>query len=63
MLPMKTESKEFRFDFPIAMGVRIPDKERKAQLDGLIEKNADRIQALLKEYQVPLVDEKDGPMR
>jgi hypothetical protein len=43
--------------------VRIPDKERKAQLDGLIEKNADRIQALLKEYQVPLVDEKDGPMR
>jgi mxaJ protein len=59
MIPMKSEGKDLRFDFPISMGVRVPDKERKAQLDGLIEKNADKIQALLKEYQVPLVD-KDG---
>lgn len=59
MIPMKSEGKNLRFDFPISMGVRIPDKERKAQLDELIEKNAEKIQVLLKEYQVPLVD-KDG---
>jgi mxaJ protein len=58
MIPMKSEN-GLKFDFPISMGVRFPDKARKEQLDGLIERNADKIQALLREYKVPLVD-KDG---
>lgn len=61
MIPMKSEN-GLKFDFPISMGVRFPDKERKAQLDGLIQKNADKIQALLKEYQVPLVDKDGAPL-
>jgi mxaJ protein len=61
MIPMKSEN-GLKFDFPISMGVRFPDKERKAQLDGLITKNADKIQALLKEYQVPLVDKDGNPV-
>ncbi len=55
LLPMKSE-KGLRFDFPISMGVRFPDKDRKKQLDDLIVKHADKIQAILKEYQVPLVE-------
>lgn len=58
LIPMKSEQ-GIRFDFPMSMGVRFPDKERKQQLDTLIARNADKIQALLREYQVPLVD-KDG---
>lgn len=57
-LPMKSEP-GLTFEFPIAMGVRRADKDRKAVLDGLIEKNSARIQALLQDYKVPLVD-KDG---
>lgn len=55
LLPMKSE-KGLRFDFPISMGVRFPDKDRKKQLDDLIIKHADKIQAILQEYQVPLVE-------
>jgi quinoprotein dehydrogenase-associated probable ABC transporter substrate-binding protein len=58
MIPMKSEN-GLKFDFPMSMGVRFPDKERKEQLNSLIERNAGKIQALLQEYKVPLVD-KDG---
>jgi mxaJ protein len=61
MIPMKSEA-GLKFDFPMSMGVRFPDKERKDQLNGLIDKHADRIQALLKEYRVPLVDERGNPL-
>jgi quinoprotein dehydrogenase-associated probable ABC transporter substrate-binding protein len=53
LIPMKPE-KDVRFEFPISMGVRIPDKERKAELDGLIESHAQEIEAILKQYRVPL---------
>ena len=56
VLPMKSE-KGLKFDFAMAMGVRVPDKARKQQLDELIQKNADKIQALAQEYKIPLVDE------
>ncbi len=56
LIPMKSEP-GLKFDFPIAMGVRFPDKERKAQLETLIKSNAVEIQALLRENKVPLVDE------
>ena len=59
LLPMKSEE-GLRFDFPISMGVRFPDKDRKKQLDDLIVRHADKIQAILQEYQVPLVAGGDG---
>lgn len=61
MIPMKSEA-GLKFDFPMSMGVRIPDKDRKAQLEGLIDKHAGEIQALLQEFKVPLVDEKGEPV-
>jgi quinoprotein dehydrogenase-associated probable ABC transporter substrate-binding protein len=61
MLPMKSEA-GLKFDFPMSMGVRIPDKDRKAQLEGLIDKHAGEIQAVLQEFKVPLVDEKGEPV-
>ena len=56
VIPLKSE-KGLKFDFAMAMGVRVPDKARKQQLDELIQKNADKIQALVQEYKIPLVDE------
>jgi mxaJ protein len=58
VLPMQSEP-GLKFDFPMSMGVRVPDKERKEKLDELIISNADKIQAILVSHQVPLVD-KDG---
>jgi ABC-type amino acid transport substrate-binding protein len=46
---------EIKFDFAMAMGVRKPDKERKAVLDKLITENADEIKAIIESYHVPLV--------
>ncbi|MDD2770236.1 MAG: substrate-binding domain-containing protein [Methylococcus sp.] len=55
LIPMQSEE-GVRFDFPMSMGVRIPDKERKAQLEALIDKKAADIETLLKKYHVPLLD-------
>lgn len=54
MLPMKS-TPDLKFDFPMAMGVRKADKERKAQLDKLIADNMAEIQAILQSYNIPLV--------
>ena len=61
MIPMKSEA-GLKFDFPMSMGVRFPDKKRKAQLEELIDRNAEKIQAMLRQYQVPLLDEKGNPL-
>jgi hypothetical protein len=52
---MKSEE-SVKFDFPISMAVRFPDKERKEELNALIDRNAEKIEALLRKYRVPLVD-------
>ena len=44
-----------RFDFSMARGVRKGDKDRKAALDKLIVKNADKINKIIESYQVPLL--------
>jgi len=58
LIPMRTEDadKEAKFEYPISMAVRIPDKARKAELDRLIEGNDKAIRKILATYQVPLVD-------
>ncbi|MEE9397333.1 MAG: quinoprotein dehydrogenase-associated putative ABC transporter substrate-binding protein [Methylococcales bacterium] len=46
-----------RFHFPISMGVRHGDEERKNQLDEFIDKNQAKITELMEKYNIPLVDE------
>ena len=41
----------------MAMGVRYGEREWKQQVEALIESRRDEIQAILKEFGVPLVDE------
>ena len=53
-LPMQTEP-GLKFDFAMAMGVRIPDKDRKELLNGLIEKKAPEIEAILRSFDIPLL--------
>jgi quinoprotein dehydrogenase-associated probable ABC transporter substrate-binding protein len=60
VVPMHSEQ-GVKFEFPISMGVRIPDKDRKEELDGLIRSKAAEIDKILREFQVPLVD-KDGKL-
>ncbi|CAA9890908.1 Amino acid ABC transporter substrate-binding protein (PAAT family) [Candidatus Methylobacter favarea] len=54
MIPMRS-SPEIKFDFAIAMGVRKGDKARKETLDRLIAANANKIQSIMKNYNIPLL--------
>jgi quinoprotein dehydrogenase-associated probable ABC transporter substrate-binding protein len=54
MIPMKT-SMGVKFDFPMSMGVRKSDKDRKAVLDRLIAKNSKEIKAIIANYNIPLL--------
>lgn len=54
-LPMPTNLPGMKFDFSMAMGVRMGDKERKARLNSLIEKNHNQIQTILGKYNMPLL--------
>lgn len=56
VVPMKSEP-GVRFDYLMAMGVRYGEREWKQQVEALIESRQDEIQAILKEFGVPLVDE------
>ena len=47
----------------MAMGVRYGEREWKEQIEQLIDANQAAIQAILKEYGVPLVDEQGDPLR
>ncbi|MDM0111835.1 substrate-binding domain-containing protein [Variovorax sp. J22R133] len=55
VIPLKSEP-GIQFDYEIAMGVRYGEREWKQQVEGLIESNKPQIQAILKEYGVPVVD-------
>jgi quinoprotein dehydrogenase-associated probable ABC transporter substrate-binding protein len=54
VIPMKS-SPGMQFDFPISMGVRKADKERKALLDRLILKKSKEIKAIISSYNIPLL--------
>jgi quinoprotein dehydrogenase-associated probable ABC transporter substrate-binding protein len=56
VVPMKSEP-GVRFDFQMAMGVRYGEREWKQQIEQLIESRQPEIQAILKDFNVPLVDE------
>ncbi|MGR9108328.1 MAG: quinoprotein dehydrogenase-associated putative ABC transporter substrate-binding protein [Gammaproteobacteria bacterium] len=55
-LPM-ISSPGMKFDFAMAMGVRHGDEERKSRLDDLIEEKSEQILQILKNHNVPLVDQ------
>jgi mxaJ protein len=56
VIPMKSEP-GVRFDFQMAMGVRYGEREWKQQVEALLDSQKPQIQAILKEFGVPLVDE------
>ena len=56
VIPMLSEE-DIRFHFAISAGMRFGEGDWKREVEALLDKNADKIQALLKEYHVPLVSE------
>lgn len=56
VVPMQSEP-GVKFDFQMAIGVRHGEREWKQQVEGLIESQRAGIDAILKEFGVPLVDE------
>ena len=55
VIPMRSES-GLRFDFQIAMAVRFGDKAWKARINELIAENQQEIDAILRDYGVPLLE-------
>ena len=53
-IPMQS-TPGMKFDFSIAMGIRYDDKTRQEQLNNLITRNMQKIQAILSRYGVPLL--------
>jgi mxaJ protein len=56
VVPLKSEP-GVKFDYQMAMGVRYGEREWKQQIEGLIESRRPEIQAILREFGVPVVDE------
>lgn len=56
VLPLRSE-RGVRFDYEMAMGVRYGEPQWKSQVEGLLESRRAEIQAILKEFGVPVVDE------
>ena len=54
VFPM-TSTPSMKFDFSMAMGIRYGDNNRKQILEKLIDKNSERIQAIISEYNIPLL--------
>ena len=61
VVPLKSEP-GVKFDYEIAMGVRYGEPEWKAIVQKLIGKNQEAITAILREYNVPLVNERGEPI-
>lgn len=55
VVPMRSEP-GVKFDFPMAMGVRYGEREWKQQIETLIEKLQPEITAILRDFNVPLLD-------
>ena len=61
VIPLKSEP-GVKFDYAIAMGVRYGEPEWKASVQKLIDENQAAITAVLREYSVPLVNERGEPI-
>jgi quinoprotein dehydrogenase-associated probable ABC transporter substrate-binding protein len=56
VVPLRSEP-GVRFDYEMAMGVRYGEREWKQQIESLLASRQTEIQAILREYGVPVVDE------
>lgn len=56
VVPLRSEP-GIRLDYQMAMGVRYGERDWKQQVETLIESQREGIQAILREYGVPMVDE------
>ncbi len=56
VVPFKPD-REMHFDYAMAMGVRYGEKEWKARIEQLLEKNRGKIQGILAAYGVPQLDD------
>jgi len=54
IIPMQS-TPGMKFDFSMAMGIRYGDNKRKKMLESLIEKNKEKIQAIISKYNIPLL--------
>lgn len=54
--PLLHEAKNVRMDYYIAMGVRPGELHWKGDIDKLLAENKEAIQAILREYHVPMLD-------
>ena len=61
VIPLRSEP-GVKFDYEIAMGVRYGEPEWKASVQKLIGENQAAITAILREYNVPLVNERGEPI-
>lgn len=61
VIPLRSES-DVKFHYAISAGVRFGEKEWKDQLNEILKRDAKKIQALLNDYNVPLVDEDGAPL-
>jgi mxaJ protein len=61
VIPLRSEP-GVKFDYAIAMGVRYGEREWKETVDKLIAENQTTITGILREYGVPLVNERGEPM-
>jgi quinoprotein dehydrogenase-associated probable ABC transporter substrate-binding protein len=61
-VPLLKETTGSRMVFRITMGVRPSDQEWKRTLNRFIRDNQEEINAILLEYNVPLIDEQDRPI-
>lgn len=62
VIPLVNEKVGPRMAYRITMGVRASDQNWKRQLNTLIRENQREINAILTEYGVPILDEKDQPI-
>ena len=62
VVPLTKEQGGPRMVYRIVMGVRHSDQNWKRALNKLISENQDEIQAILRSYGVPLLDENDKPI-
>lgn len=60
VVPLRSEP-GVKFDYEMAMGVRYGEREWKAAVEKLIADNQAAIEAILREYGVPLVDDRGVP--
>ena len=62
VVPLSSEP-GVKFDFQMAMGVRYGEREWKQQVEALLESERPAIQAILREFGVPLVDDNGQVLR